>query len=87
MFDDPKNYGLGYEGVNYQSKDDVSLLSAWLIKPQNSQSIDKVVIQSHFGVQCSHSGFTQAGKGMMKNALWTAYDWLGKNLQSLFTLN
>lgn len=71
VFDDPKNYGLDYEDVNYQTKDGVNL-SAWLIKPQNSQSIDKVIIQSHFGVQCSRSGFTQQGKGMIKNALWTA---------------
>lgn len=33
---------------------------------------DKIIIQSHFGVQCSRCGFTQDGKGLMKNALWTS---------------
>lgn len=33
---------------------------------------DKVIVQSHFGVQCSRCGFTQEGKGMMKNVLWTS---------------
>lgn len=69
VFDDPKNYGLDYEDVSYQTKDGVTI-SAWLIKPKSGK-MDKVIIQSHFGVQCSRSGFTQAGKGMMKNALWT----------------
>lgn len=71
VFDDPANYGLDYEDVSYQTKDGVTL-SAWLVKPKNAQTIDKVIIQSHFGVQCSRSGFTQEGKGMMKNSLWTS---------------
>ena len=31
---------------------------------------DKVIVQSHFGVQCSRCGFTLEGKGMMERMLW-----------------
>ena len=61
VFDDPKNYGLDYENITFKAKDDVEL-SGWLIKGKS----DKVVIQSHFGVQCSRSGYTPEGKGLMK---------------------
>lgn len=67
VFDNPKNYNLDYEDVTFKTNDDVTL-SGWLIKG----STDKVIIQSHFGVQCSRCGFTQEGKGMMKNVLWTS---------------
>lgn len=61
VFDSPESYGLDYEDVAFKSPDGV-ILSGWLIKG----SKDKVIIQSHFGVQCCRSGYTQEGKGMMK---------------------
>lgn len=67
VFETPDSYGLDYEDVTFKTSDGVTL-SGWLVKGGN----DKVIIQSHFGVQCSRSGFTQDGKGMMKNALWTS---------------
>ena len=67
VFETPEKYNLQYEDVTFKAKDGVDL-SGWLIKGKN----DKVIIQSHFGVQCSRCGFTQKGKGMMKNALWTS---------------
>lgn len=70
VFETPAKYNLNYEDVNFRSKDGLKL-SAWLVKPAQGIT-DKVIIQSHFGVQCSRCGFTQEGKGMMKNALWTS---------------
>lgn len=67
VFDNPKKYNLDYEDVTFKARDGVTL-SGWLIKG----GTDKVIIQSHFGVQCSRCGFTQEGKGMMKNVLWTS---------------
>lgn len=67
VFDNPKKYNLDYEDVTFKASDGVAL-SGWLIKG----GTDKVIIQSHFGVQCSRCGFTQEGKGMMKNVLWTS---------------
>lgn len=67
VFETPDKYGLEYEDVVFNSNDGVTL-SGWLIKGGS----DKVIIQSHFGVQCSRCGFTQQGKGIMKNALWTS---------------
>lgn len=67
VFETPDKYNLAYEDVTFKTADGVSL-SGWLVKG----GTDKVIIQSHFGVQCSRSGFTQEGKGMMKNALWTS---------------
>ena len=67
VFETPDKYGLKYEDVSFQAKDGVQL-SGWLIKG----STEKVIIQSHFGVQCSRCGFTQEGKGMMKKTLWTS---------------
>jgi hypothetical protein len=67
VFDSPKNYNLEYEDVTFKTSDGVTL-SGWLLKG----GTDKVIIQSHFGVQCSRCGFTQEGKGMMKNVLWTS---------------
>lgn len=67
VFETPDHYNLQYEDVSFQTKDGVTL-SGWLVKG----SKEKVIIQSHFGVQCSRCGFTQEGKGIMKNALWTA---------------
>ena len=67
VFETPDNYGLDYEDVTFKASDGVEL-SGWLVKGGN----EKVIIQSHFGVQCSRCGFTQEGKGMMKNVLWTS---------------
>lgn len=59
VFDDPRNYDLNFEDVTFKAQDNVEL-SGWLIKG----SKDKVIIQSHFGVQCSRSGYRPSG--MMK---------------------
>ena len=67
VFETPEKYNLDYENVSFKTSDGI-LLSGWLI---NGGS-DKVIIQSHFGVQCSRVGYTQEGKGMMKNTLWTS---------------
>lgn len=67
VFETPEKYGLDYEDVTFKTADGLTL-SGWLVKG----GTDKVIIQSHFGVQCSRCGFTQEGKGMMKNALWTS---------------
>ena len=58
VFDDPKNYGLDYEDVTFTADDGVPL-AGWLIKGGR----DKVIIQSHYGVQSSRSGYTPVGKG------------------------
>ena len=42
LFDDPKNYGLDFEDVTFETSDGVKL-SGWLIKGDK----DKVIIQSH----------------------------------------
>jgi hypothetical protein len=63
LFDDPADFGLDHEDVTFQTADGVTL-SGWLIKG----GTDKVIIQSHFGVQCSRSGYTPRGKGAIK--LW-----------------
>ena len=48
--------GIGAEGIPEIT------LRGWLIKGR----ADRVVIQSHFGVQCSRSGYTPKGKGLIK---------------------
>ena len=67
VFETPDQFGLDYKDVTFKAKDGIEL-SGWLV----TGSSDKVIIQSHFGVQCSRCGYTQEGKGMMKNALWTS---------------
>lgn len=64
LFDNPKNYGLDYEDVKFIAADGTQI-SAWLVKG----GTDKIIVQSHFGVQACRSGFTPEGKGMVK--LWT----------------
>ena len=61
LFDDPINYGLDFESVTFETADGVRL-SGWLIEG----SKDKVIVQSHFGVQCCRAGYTLEGKGLMK---------------------
>ena len=63
LFDNPKNYGLDFEDVTFNASDDTKL-SGWPIKGE----ADKIIIQSHFGVQACRAGFTPEGKGMVK--LW-----------------
>jgi len=65
VFETPEAYGLAYEPVTFAAEDGVQL-SAWLIHG----GTDRVIIQSHFGVQCSRCGYTQQGKGLTRNALW-----------------
>lgn len=67
VFETPEKYGLEYQNIEFKTSDGIKL-SGWLINGGN----EKVIIQSHFGVQCSRCGYTQEGKGMMKNALWTS---------------
>lgn len=61
VFDNPSDYGLEYEDVTFTASDGVSL-SGWLVKGGS----DKVIIQSHYGVQSSRSGYTPEGKGIGK---------------------
>jgi hypothetical protein len=61
VFDNPKDFGLDYEDVTFQASDGVTL-SGWLVKGNT----DKVVIQTHFGIQCSRSGYTPRDKGLIK---------------------
>jgi len=63
VFNDPKDCGLDYEDVTFKTSDGVNL-SGWLIKG----GTDKVIIQSHFGVQCSRAGYTPKDKGLI--TLW-----------------
>ena len=57
LFDSPANHGLDYENVEFKARDGVTL-RGWLLKG----SMNRVIIQSHFGVQCSRCGWTPKGK-------------------------
>ncbi|MEX3010311.1 alpha/beta hydrolase family protein [Hoeflea sp. TYP-13] len=61
LFDSPANYGLEYENVEFKARDDVTI-RGWLIK----SGTDRVIIQSHFGVQCNRAGYSPDGKGLIK---------------------
>lgn len=61
LFDTPEAYGLDYENVEFPASDG-TLLRGWLI---NGGS-DKVIVQSHFGVQCNRGGWSPKGKGPIK---------------------
>lgn len=61
VFGNPADFGLDYEPVEFKTIDDVTL-RGWLIKG----GTNRVIIQTHFGVQCSRSGYTPKGKGMIK---------------------
>ena len=56
VVDDPARYDLDYEDVTFEAADGVTL-SGWLIKGDSS----RVIVQSHFGVQCSRSGYRPHG--------------------------
>jgi len=60
LFDSPEAYALDYEDVSFKTEDGVTL-RGWLI---NGGS-DKVIVQSHFGVQCNRGGWTPKGHGMI----------------------
>lgn len=61
VFGSPRDFGLDYEDVAFTSEDGAEL-KGWLIFGGS----DKIVVQSHFGVQSSRSGYTPKGKGMVK---------------------
>ncbi len=61
VFGNPEDFGLEYEDVSFKASDGVSL-SGWLVKG----STKRVIIQSHFGVQCSRSGYSPKVQGMVK---------------------
>ncbi len=61
LFDSPANHGFDYEDVEFEARDGVTL-RGWLIKG----ATDRVIVQSHFGVQCSRCGWTPKGKGPIK---------------------
>ena len=58
VYNNPADFGLDYEEVTFQASDGVTL-SGWLIKG----GADKIIIQSHYGVQSSRAGYTPEGKG------------------------
>lgn len=58
LFDKPEDHGLEYENVEFKTEDGVTL-RGWLI---NGGS-DKVIVQTHFGVQCNRGGWTPKGHG------------------------
>ena len=61
VFGNPKDFGLKYEDVTFKAADGVTI-SGWLVKGRK----DKVIIQSHFSIQCSRAGYTRKGKGLFK---------------------
>ena len=58
VFDQPEDYNLNYETVEFQASDGVKL-RGWLIK----SGTDRVIVQSHFGVQCNRGGWSPKGRG------------------------
>lgn len=58
LFDSPEAHGLDYENVEFKAEDGVTL-RGWLIKG----GAGKVIVQSHFGVQCNRGGWTPKGHG------------------------
>ncbi|MEM8963646.1 MAG: alpha/beta hydrolase [Acidobacteriota bacterium] len=63
VFGSPTDFDLPFEEVEIPTRDGITL-RGWLIPGER----DKVIVQSHFGVQCSRSGYTPTGKGPIK--LW-----------------
>ncbi|MEM7310864.1 MAG: alpha/beta fold hydrolase [Planctomycetota bacterium] len=61
VFGSPTDFGLEFEAVEFPTEDGVTL-RGWLIDGGS----DKVVVQTHFGVQCSRSGYSPRGKGLIK---------------------
>ena len=61
LFDKPENWGLDYESVEFPATDGTTL-RGWLIKG----GTDKVIVESHFGVQCNRGGWSPEGKGPIR---------------------
>ncbi|MEM9556790.1 MAG: alpha/beta fold hydrolase [Acidobacteriota bacterium] len=61
LFDDPADYGLEFEEVTFTARDGVTL-KGWLIHG----GTDRVIVQTHFGVQCNRAGYDPRGKGLIK---------------------
>lgn len=58
LFDSPTDYNLDFENVEFKARDGVTL-RGWLIKG----GTDRVIVQSHFGVQCNRGGWSPKGRG------------------------
>lgn len=58
LFDSPEAHGLTYEDVVFPALDGTSL-RGWLINGGR----EKVIVQTHFGVQCNRGGWTPKGHG------------------------
>ena len=61
LFDDPGDYDLDFQDVEFTARDGV-ILRGWLIRG----GTDRVIVQSHFGVQCNRAGYNPKGKGLIK---------------------
>ncbi|MEM7038186.1 MAG: alpha/beta hydrolase [Bacteroidota bacterium] len=61
VFNNPKDFGLEYEDVEFKAADGVTL-RGWLIRGKGKH----VIVQSHFGVQCSRAGYCPKAQGMIK---------------------
>ena len=57
VFGDPADHGLEYDDVSFETADGATL-RGWMIHGRP----DKVIVQVHFGVQSSRSGYTRDGK-------------------------
>lgn len=60
LFDSPANYDLPFEDVEFRASDGATL-RGWLVKG----ATDRVIVQSHFGVQCNRAGYDPTGKGLI----------------------
>ena len=60
LFDSPEAHRLDYENVEFKAEDGTTL-RGWLIMGGE----DRVIVQSHFGVQCNRGGWTPKGHGMI----------------------
>ncbi|KAI0567589.1 alpha/beta hydrolase [Gracilaria domingensis] len=65
IFESPDQYDLPFEAVSFETDDGLTL-KGWLIPAE----ANKVVIQSHFGVQANRCGWQRKGKGLF--AMWDA---------------
>ncbi|MEO0681500.1 MAG: alpha/beta hydrolase [Pseudomonadota bacterium] len=60
LFDNPEAHGLAHEDVTFETEDGVTL-RGWLIEGGR----ERIVVQSHFGVQCNRGGWTPKGHGLI----------------------
>jgi alpha-beta hydrolase superfamily lysophospholipase len=58
LVDTPEAHGLAYENVAFKAEDGTTL-RGWLINGGE----DRVIVQTHFGVQCNRGGWTPKGHG------------------------